>query len=158
MNKLWQILVLVTLTIFSAQAQVGRNVDAYNDKQGPIGLVGYDPVSYFAEGGGEPLEGDSSIALDYEGVVYHFATVENKETFLTNPEKYEPTYGGWCAWGMANNATIEIDPEIYTIDGDRIHFFVGRRAKRNFDRDVALYTDKADDNWEARSGEAPRNK
>lgn len=158
MKKFWQLLLLFTLTMFSVQAQEGRNVAAYNDEQGPVGLLGYDPVSYFSEGGGEAKEGSASIALNYEGVLYHFSSEENKETFLTNPEKYEPTYGGWCAWAMANGNEIRINPEIYTIDGDRIHFFIARRAKRNFDRDILGYSDKADGHWEDISGELPRNK
>ena len=33
-----------------------------------VGLVGYDPVSYFPEGGGEPAKSLISISAEYEGV------------------------------------------------------------------------------------------
>lgn len=138
-----------------ALSQADRNSALYNLDQG-IGLKGYDPVSYFAEGGMSPLKGSASFELEFKGVIYHFANQENLETFQTMPERYEPTFGGWCAWAMANGSRVDINPTIFTVNGNRLHFFISKRAKRNFDRDIAKYERKADDNWRAISGEEPR--
>lgn len=154
------VLITLFLSLFMTSANIfaqeGRNVSEYN-LQGALGMKGYDPVSYWPEGGSEAMAGDSSITLNYEGVTYRFTSTENRELFLNEPEKYESTYGGWCAWGMANGSKIEINPEIYTIAGKRIHFFIARRAKRNFDRDIPKYEQKADVNWKRFSGEEARN-
>ena len=118
---------------------------------------GFDPVAYWPEGGNKAVKGNGSIALDYEGVTYHFTSEENREQFLLEPEKYESTYGGWCAWAMANGSKVDIVPDIFTISGKRIHFFFSRRAKRNFDRDIPKYEGQADRNWKNFSGEEARN-
>jgi YHS domain-containing protein len=139
-------------------AQYLRNVEAYN-KQYSVALNGYDPVSFFPEGQALTKQaqlGSADLEINYEGVVYRFATAENKEIFLSKPSKYEPTYGSYCAWGMANDARIEINPVVYTIVGNRIHFFVNNRAKRLFDAQIAESEVKADGFWKAFSGELAR--
>ncbi len=149
----WAVIALLFSTLTFAQAN--RNTSAYN-LDGNLGLKGYDPVSYFAEGGSQPLKGSSSVSLEYKGVVYRFANQDNLEAFKTMPERYEPTYGGWCAWAMANGSAVDINPTIFTINGNRLHFFISRRAKRNFDRDITKYEGRADNNWRRMSGEEPR--
>lgn len=145
----------------SASAQSARNTAEYNlDTQAQpgfaIALKGYDPVSYFAEGGGKPLVGKKEFRLEYMGATYLFASSTNLDLFVQNADKYEPTYGGWCAFAMASGSKVDIQPEIYTLSGNRLHFFVSRRAKANFDADVVGYESRADNFWKQISGENPR--
>ena len=142
-------------TTAAVASEYFRNVSEYNLENG-IGLKGYDPVSYFEEGGGEPLKGSEAIALEHEGVIYFFANEDNLDTFLKDTEKYEPTYGGYCAYAMARGSKIDINPKLFILNGRRAHFFVNNRAKRNFARDIAGDERKADDNWREISGEEPR--
>lgn len=121
-----------------------------------IALQGYDPVAYFPEGGGGPQKGLEQFRLEYMGATYLFASSTNLNTFLENPEKYEPTYGGWCAFAMASGSKVEIVPAYYTLSGNRLHLFFSRRAKANFDRDVADFERRADEFWKQISGESPR--
>ncbi len=148
-------LIFALATAFSAQASADRNIAEYN-LQGNVGLKGFDPVSYWPEGGGLPKKGEASLSLNYEGVVYHFSSEENRDLFQLIPEKYEPTYGGFCAWAMAHGSKVDIDPEIFTISGNRIHFFVALRPQRNFLKDITKYEALADDFWKSISGELPR--
>jgi YHS domain-containing protein len=150
---------LSTATI--GQAQSVRDVSKYNldrDLQPgfSIALKGYDPVSYFQEGGGSPLQGKSEFRLDYMGATYLFASAAHLDLFVQNPDKYEPTYGGWCAYAMASGSQVDIQPDIFTIHGNRAHFFVSRRAKGNFDRDIQGHEQRADGFWKQISGEDPR--
>lgn len=142
-------------TAVTAQAQTGRNVPEYNLQNG-VGLKGYDPVSYFPEGGAAAQKGRSDLRLDYMGVTYFFATAANLDLFVENPEKYEPTYGGWCAFAMASGTKVDIQPQFYSINGNRLHFFVSRRAKQNFDSDVRGFETRADGFWKKISGEGAR--
>jgi YHS domain-containing protein len=156
-NTKWILSIIVGLFAFSsAQAQGTRNTSEYNLQAG-VGLKGHDPVSYFPEGGGQPQVGRQNLRLDYMGVNYFFATAQNLDLFVENPDKYEPTYGGWCAYAMASGSKVDIKPLIYTIHKNRIHFFVSRRAKQNFDTDIAKYEARADGFWKQISGEEPRN-
>lgn len=132
-----------------------RNTREYNLQNG-LGLKGYDPVAVFPEGGGKAAKGESAFRVDYEGVSYFFATAENMKRFQADPAKYEPTYGGWCAYAMASGSKVDIQPTLFTIHGRRAHYFVAARAKQNFDRDVAGHESRADTFWKQISGEDPR--
>lgn len=140
---------------FAQSTSFVRASAEYNLTSG-VALKGYDPVSYFPEGGETPRPGSSAIQTTLDGVTYYFASTQNLATFNSDPEKYEPTYGGWCAYAMASGSKVDIQPEIFSIDGRRLHFFVSRRAKANFDADVVGYERNADANWKRISGEDAR--
>jgi len=45
-------------------------------------------------------------------------------SFKANPEKYEPAYGGWCAYAMGENGEkVKIDPETYKIIEGKLFLF-----------------------------------
>ncbi|MCB9073441.1 MAG: hypothetical protein H6623_07450 [Bdellovibrionaceae bacterium] len=150
MTILWALSAVADVPI-----QKDRNEAEYN-KEFAVALDGYDPVSYFEEGGGTPLKGDAAIEFVYGTIIYHFANMANMEMFKTNPAKYEPTYGSWCAYAMSEGSRIKIKPLIYTIHGNRIHFFVAKSAKKTFDDELESREPVADMNWKGFSGEEPR--
>jgi YHS domain-containing protein len=157
---------LSMITVLLASWQIGatptaeqpdRNVEFYNLPAGSdLALQGYDPVAFFEEHGAQALTGKSDITTTYGGVTYRFASIENREIFLGNPTKYEPTYGGWCAWAMANQGYAPINPIYFTQHGNRMHFFIRASAKRNFDNNLEFHESNADDFWKSESGEEPR--
>lgn len=154
MNKIFSAALL--FLSLALHAQDGRNVSVYNLSSGGLGLEGHDPVAVFPEGGGAAKKGDTSLSLVHEGVVYNFSSEANMKLFLTDPNKYEPTYGGWCAYAMASGSRVDIKPSIFTINGRRAHYFVSNRAKSNFDKDMNSYELRADAAWKKISGESPR--
>jgi hypothetical protein len=149
------LLSFVFLMSATSFAQSGRNISQYNLNSG-TGLKGFDPVAVFPEGGSSAQKGLQEIGLIHSGVMYSFANQANLETFNKSPEKYEPSYGGWCAYAMASGSKVDIQPQLFTIHGNRAHYFVSSRAKQNFDRDVAGFEKNADGNWKKISGEDPR--
>src|SRR5271156_6893858 len=60
-----------------------------------LALRGYDPVAYFTDG--KPIAGDYRITARYNEATYRFASQEHKILFETDPAKYLPQYGGFCA-------------------------------------------------------------
>jgi YHS domain-containing protein len=107
-------------TIFS-----GSSCAEYQTKTFFIGkntaISGYDPVSYFSN---KPLKGKANLTYNYEGINYRFANPNNLETFKKTPEKYEPAYGGWCAYAMgAKGEKVEVDPENYRIYEGKLYLF-----------------------------------
>jgi YHS domain-containing protein len=163
MKKLLSILFigLLWMTSFNVAAQKDRNVAEYNLNVFGTGFIdgneaeakGFDPVSTFL---GQVEEGKEEYSLEYEGVNYLFASEENKTLFLQNPEKFEPTYGGYCARAMVDGNKVHIQTKLYSIVGNRAFYFVSKRAKRSFDREIAGNAAKADAHWKAISGEEPR--
>lgn len=154
-KKILSVFALASMMITVARAAPIRNSLEHNLQSG-LGLKGFDPVAVFPEGGGVPRRGDASIRLEYLGVTYYFSTAENRETFLRNPNRYEPTYGGWCAFAMASGRKVDIQTDLFTIHGNRVHYFVSLRAKQSFDSDIMDHEDRADGFWKQMSGEDPR--
>ena len=71
-----------------------------------IALQGYDPIGYFTEG--KPVQGDARIIAKHDGAVYRFASEQNRQTFLADPDKYAPQFGGYCAYGVSRDALAPI--------------------------------------------------
>jgi len=102
---------------------VKRDVSHYHLGKDGLALMGYDPVGYFQEGGGKPIKGSDTITYRYRGVLYRFASNANKELFVAAPTKYEPAYGGYCAYGMAKGDKVEIDPRSFLIENGKLLLF-----------------------------------
>ncbi len=117
-------LVLTTALLPHSNA-LQETVDAradYNLDEG-LALAGHDPVAYFPEGGGAPLEGKRELGVRHAGITYRFASKENRELFLSSPTRYEPAYGGWCAWAMREGDKVEVDPESFLVQDERLLLF-----------------------------------
>jgi len=113
-----------------------------------IAIEGYDPVSYFD---GKPAEGESKLKLAYKGVVYLFSSQANLNKFKASPDKYEPAYGGWCAYAMgANGEKVKIDPETFKILEGKLYLFYnfwGNNTLTDWRNDEKRLKEAADRNW-----------
>ena len=142
-----------------AAAQSSRNPSAHNLGDGQLAIQGYDPVAYFEEFGGQPTKGSSRFTVTYDGVVYHFASEANMKAFENDPARFEPAHGGWCSYGMALDAQIEIDPKAFRIGEGRLLLF-SDTDYLEFDGDWVpkerSLLGTADKNWKKRSGEDAR--
>lgn len=96
MKKL-AVLVVILISGISFAQNDAKRISQYN-LENKLAILGYDPVGYFNQG--KAIKGKKDVSASYQGVTYRFATAENKEMFLKNPSKYEPQYGGWCAYAM----------------------------------------------------------
>lgn len=96
-------------------------VSEYNLSKGVLALKGYDPVAYFQ---GKPAKGSKKISHTHGGVIYRFNNQKNLAAFKEDPVKYEPQFGGWCAWAMYDGGSrAGIDPESYLIFDDKLYVF-----------------------------------
>ena len=114
-------------------------------------LKGYDPVAYFTEK--KPVKGDPKFTYDWDGARYLFASAENRKTFVANPERYEPQFGGYCTGSMGKGARVEADPEAWIIADGKLYVFgavkfseMARSDPRWLNERVAL----ASENWRAK--------
>lgn len=97
---------------------------SYNTLGEAVGLVGYDPVSYFPEGGSSPQKGSIKISAEHDGVTYRFATEDHQKAFKKNPAKFLPQYGGWCAWAVSElGSRVDVDPLSYEIRSEKLYVF-----------------------------------
>ena len=99
---------LMSLTSVSTQA------DSVTNSVTAIG--GYDVVSY--QTAKRPLRGNGHFLAEHDGVTYLFTTEENQASFVANPEKYIPAFGGYCALGVSVGKKFVGDPEVWrVVDG-----------------------------------------
>ena len=96
--------VLAGLLSSAAADSSASPVPAVNATDG-LALKGYDPVAYFI--GGQPTKGADQYSFQWKGVTYRFASAENLQRFRTDPEKYLPQYGGYCAYAMSIDRIAE---------------------------------------------------
>lgn len=78
-----------------------------------VAVGGYDTVAYFTAG--RPALGRADITYRYKNTEWRFSSEKNRELFIANPEKYEPQYGGFCAFAAARNAKASGDPQAWKI-------------------------------------------
>jgi len=142
------VLILVLISGISFAQNEAKRVSAYN-LENKVAILGYDPVGYFTHG--KAIKGKKEISTSYQGVTYKFSSTENKETFLKNPLKYEPQYGGWCAYAMGSaNKKVEINPETFKIIDGKLYLFYNayfNNTLKSWNPDEANLKVKADNNW-----------
>lgn len=140
------LLFLLSFNLFAQDAvnSTLRQKHFLNEKG--VAISGYDPVSYFS---GKPQKG--KIAYKHNGINYKFASAANLETFKKNSFKYEPAYGGWCAYAMGTKGEkVEIDPENYKIVNGTLNLFYKSFFSNTLDdwnKDETKLKKQADANW-----------
>ncbi len=111
-----------------------------------LGLKGYDPVAYFTDKAA--VKGSEAYQANVKGVAWRFASVEHRAAFLADPEKFQPQYGGYCAFGMSNGVVVDADPEAWTVEGGRLFVNNNGIAHALWKRDRQTRIDDGDRNWD----------
>ena len=128
----------------SAAAGTDPPVPAVNVDQG-IGLKGYDPVAYFINGA--PTKGSEQYSFAWKGVTYRFVSAGNLEKFKSDPEKYLPQYGGYCAYAMSLDRIADIDPSRWAIVDGKLYLNNGFVAEKLWSLNKSGNIVSADHNW-----------
>jgi YHS domain-containing protein len=77
------------------------------------------------------VKGSPKFQTTYEGAVYYFSSAADLATFKKSPGKYVPQYGGFCANGMANKQSSDIDPSVFfVLKGKTLCLRVAGRRER----------------------------
>lgn len=136
---------LILFTVIALTPAFSQTKTLLNlDKEG-VAIQGYDPVAYFTEK--KPVKGKPEVYATYKGALYYFATKENKNTFLKEPAKYEPEFGGYCAYGVSKGKLVEIDPAAFQIVNDRLLLQYSLKIRDDFNKDTDGNLTKAKSNW-----------
>lgn len=85
-----------------------------------LALEGFDPMTYVE---GAPRKGEEKYFFSYQGNNYNFVSSKNLKTFASNPEKYKPAFGGYCALAMQKGAKIEPNVLNYRIVEGKLLLF-----------------------------------
>ena len=111
---------LIGLTAAGSAMAVEYNTGYF----GNVAIEGYDPVAYFTEG--KAHKGSADITTEWEGVIWQFASAENRDLFVNDPTAYAPQFGGLCTEGVAfGEITVNLVPESFAIVDGKLYLAAG---------------------------------
>ena len=143
MRKLFLLLLAVGLAL----PVFGQTKSLLNlDKTG-VAIQGYDPVAFFTDH--QPVKGDPRFLVKHDGAIYLFASKEHKDIFKETPAKYEPVFGGYCAYGVSRNKLVEIYVDAFQIVDGKLLLQYSKGVRADFNADTKGNLAKAEANWPA---------
>jgi len=121
----------------------------WTDFKGSDGV--YDETKYGTLGSPE-------FTSSYNGYQFNFVSAENQQLFETNPSKYAPQFGGFCAWGIGGEfcpsyswAADCLGPSgdwgKWTVHNEKLYFFFKDEAKEKFAADPDTYAAYGEQRW-----------
>ena len=129
---------------FSAGALAADKSLLNLDRDG-VAIQGYDPVAFFTVKA--PVKGSPEFTSDFHGAKYRFHSAKNKAVFDAEPAKYEPQFGGYCAYGVSKGKLVEIDVEAFQIVDGRLILQYSKGVRDSFNEDAQGNLKKAEANW-----------
>lgn len=143
MKKLSLLLLAIGLALpVFAQTKTLLNLD----KTG-VAIQAYDPVAFFTDS--KPVKGKPEFLAQHGGAIYYFASKEHRDLFKKDPAKYEPVFGGFCAFGVSRNKLVEIDVDAFQIVDGRLLLQYSKGVRDDFNKDTKGNLTKAESNWPA---------
>lgn len=116
----------LTSLLAAAAPPVNTLKNAFFSSRTDTAINGYDTVAYFTQNAAVP--GQDAYATEWKGAKWKFSSQANVDLFKANPEKYAPQYGGYCAYGVAKDNLVKVDPAQFTILDGKLYL--------NYDADV----------------------
>jgi YHS domain-containing protein len=136
---------LVALMVVAAVSTIAAAKDLQNLNSNGVAIQGYDPVAFFADN--RPVKGNPQFQSDYHGAKYYFTSAEHKAAFDEKPAKYEPQFGGYCAYGASRGHKAPVKIEAWQIVDGRLLMQYDLDVKNDFNKDQQGNLRKADQNW-----------
>lgn len=124
----------------------GQKPEVYATSSG-IAVNGYDVVSYFTEL--QPVKGSDEYSFKWKGADWRFSSDKNLELFKANPEKYAPQFGGYCAYGVAEDHTAPTKPDAWTIVDDKLYLNYNTDVRKLWREKTDKYIKEGNKNWPA---------
>ncbi len=126
----------------------------YVDETG-YAVSGYDVVAYFSleqAPVGEPqppaVPGRADITAEWNGATWAFATEENRDRFLADPEAYAPQYDGHCAYGVAQGGKVPANPNLWRIVDGKLYLNITPNVVGFWEADIPGQIATAETKWE----------
>jgi len=115
------------------------------DRHTGLAIGGYDPVAFYVDG--KAMPGDADLELTYDGAVWRFCNIGNREAFAAQPEVYMPRFGGYDPVGVARGIAVAGNPNTWLISGNRLFLFYDRDRLETFRADPERINSAAERKW-----------
>ncbi len=110
-------------------------------------ILGYDTVAYFTVG--KATKGEDAYVNEWNGAKWKFASQANLDLFKAYPEKYAPQYGGYCAYGVAVDNLVTVEPDKFTIINGKLYLNYDADIQQKWLKDPAGYIKQADSKFQS---------
>lgn len=108
---------------------------------------GFDPVAFFTDS--KPVNGSPFISAEHNGATYYFANEEHKKLFTSNPDKYVPQFGGYCAFGVTLGKLFPVDISTWQVRDGKLYLNLNPDILKKFNEDLSGNVAKVGKNWPA---------
>ena len=113
--------------------------------KGGVAIRGTDPVAYFTES--RPVAGKDAFTTEWNGATWKFASADNLAKFKTDPAKYAPQFGGYCAWAVSQGYSASTVPEAWDIVDGKLYLNYSLGVQSTWRGDRAGNIVKGHANW-----------
>ena len=127
---------LISSLSFAAASNIGTN---------DVAIHGYDPVAYFTQN--KPVQGKAQFTATHHGAIYRFSCAAHRDQFKTNPERFAPQFGGYCAMGVVLNKKLDVDPAAFYISNNKLYLNLNKTVQKKWLTDVPGHIKNADRIW-----------
>src|SRR5574339_753246 len=129
--------VLLIITSCSRQPEIYSNSN--------VAVNGYDVVAYFTES--KPVKGSKDYSFEWKNAKWHFGSQQNLDLFKSDPEKYAPQFGGYCAFGVADDHTAPTQPDAWTIVDGKLYLNYNTDVMKMWREKKEEYIIQGNKNW-----------
>lgn len=140
---------IIAFTIFATNLSFAQDASKRSENfnlQRGIAIKGYDPIEFFNQD--RAVQANGTISYEYNGVKYFFTSTKNLAQFKSTPTKFEPQYGGWCAYNMSKDGSrVAGNPQHFSILDGKLYFFASDNEKMTWLKEKNALKDEADNYW-----------
>ncbi len=119
--------------------------NGYTQDGAGLGVHGVDTVVLSTMSAVAP--GEASHAVIHDGVTYYFASDLTAERFKSDPERYLPQYGGFCAYAVALGKKLDGDPRYADVVDGKLYLFVNAAVFQRYLADKEKTLRMAEEKW-----------
>ena len=110
-----------------------------------IALNGYDVVSFYTES--KAIRGADAFSFKWKDATWLFSSQQHLDSFKQSPEKYEPAFGGYCAYGTSRGYKAPTQIDTWTIVNNKLFFNYNQKVKELWNKNQSTFIDSATVKW-----------
>ncbi len=114
---------------------------------GGVAIDGSDAVAYFNQS--RPVAGRPDYTVEWMGATWQFENDDNRHMFASDPERYAPAFGGYCAFAASRGYLAPTMPEAWTVFNDRLYLNANLRARELWLAELPDVIAAGEANWPA---------
>lgn len=130
---------LILVTLFS----VAQKSEIYSPSG--IAINGFDAVAFYNDS--KAVKGNDAFSYSWKNANWLFSSQQNLDSFKLMPEKYEPAYGGYCAYGASRGYKAPTEADTWAIVENKLYFNYNQKVKQIWEQKRQAYIDSANAKW-----------